>query len=119
MIQTLTVTGVTVTVPVRNVAAAREWYARLLGHGPELEPAPDVVEFELFGEVWLQLLESHANAGTAILRIGVSDLEAQREVVASAGVDVGDIEQVEDVIKFCDFRDPDGNLFSLVEVLAG
>jgi catechol 2,3-dioxygenase-like lactoylglutathione lyase family enzyme len=119
MIETLRVTGVTVTIPVRDLAAASKWYTRLLGHGPEFEPAPDVVEFELFGDVWLQLLEAPANAGTAILRIGVSDVEAQREHVASIGVEVGDVEHVEGVIKLCDFRDPDGNLLSLVEVVAG
>ena len=120
MVETLTVTGVTIGIPVSDVEAAKDWYRAVFGGRQEFEPTPDVLELELFPDVWVQLLpRESATTGSCVLRIGVSDIAEQRSLLEGAGVAVTPIERVEGVVEFCDFTDPDGNRFSLVEVLEG
>lgn len=53
-----------------------------------------------------------------MFRIGVEDIERERDRLLRLGVPVQEIERVESVIAFCDFVDPYGNSLSLYQVLA-
>lgn len=111
------VTSVTVGLPVSDLATAREWYEAALGlDGPDIEPAEGVVEYQL-GPVWLQLGEGEqVGAGGAVLRLGVSDVHAERARMVAMGVDVQEVVVIEGVVSFCDLRDPDGNELSIYTV---
>jgi predicted enzyme related to lactoylglutathione lyase len=109
-------TSVTTGLPVQDLGAAQEWYARVLGHEHELEPAEGLAEFEVHPGSWLQLMEEPE--GRPVFLIGVSDLEAERERLLALGIDVSPIEGIDGVIRFCDFRDPDGNELSLYQVVS-
>jgi predicted enzyme related to lactoylglutathione lyase len=119
MLKSLQISGVTIGIPVPDPDAATEWYARLLGHGPEYVPVPGVSEFELYSGVWLQIMRPEKeNQGGCMLRLGVDDIEAQRELIVGDGIEVTPIDEVEGVVKYCDFDDPYGNRLTLVEVIA-
>jgi lactoylglutathione lyase len=107
-------TSVTMGLPVRDLREAQEWYAGVLGHEHELEPAEGLAEFEVHPGSWLQLMDE----GRPVFRIGVSDIEAERERLLALGVEVSQIDGIEGVIRFFDFQDPDGNDLSLYQVLA-
>lgn len=109
-------TEATITIPVRNVAKAREWYERMLGMPPELEPVPGIVEFRV-GGTWLQLEEGRGGSNGWVFRFGVQSLESERSRLRDAGVAVGETITVPGVIRFSDFTDPDGNVLSLYELL--
>ena len=111
-------TSVTIGVPVRDLGAARHWYESVLElEAPDVEPAPGIVEYEVAG-CWLQLFEGKAGEGAWVLRIGVPDVRAERRRLIALGVAVGEVVEIEGVIAFCDFRDPDGNSLSLYTVPA-
>lgn len=111
----MTVTGVTVGIPVRDLAASRQWYERALGLGaPDLEPADGVVEYAV-GGTWLQLGEDPTHAvmpGHWVFRLGVSDVRTERDRLLALGLDVGELVIIEGVIAYFDFPDPDGNQLS-------
>jgi hypothetical protein len=48
-----------------------------------------------------------------VVRFGVEDAAAEHARLASLGVDVGELERVENVIEYFNFPDPDGNLLSM------
>ena len=111
-------TSMTIGLPVTDLAGASAWYARLLGRGTDLEPVAGVEEFEPVPGCWVQLFEGTPGEGCeCVVRFGVADLQAARARLVGLGIPVGPIEQVEDVIAFCDFTDPWGNQLSLYQVL--
>lgn len=109
-------TSVTIGVPVKNVDEASRWYERCLGLKDSIDPASDIREYELLPDCWLQLSEAATTTSEHCLLLGVSDLEGERERLASLDVEIGDVQRVEGVIAFCDFKDPDGNNLSLYRV---
>lgn len=107
--------SVTVGLPCADLGRSIDWYCKVFELvAPDLEPVPGVVEFKL-GPVWLQLgQEATTRTGAeAIVRFGVTDAEAERSRLAALGVPVGEVQQVESVLEYFDFSDPDGNHLSM------
>jgi hypothetical protein len=112
------VTSVTQLLEVRDLTDAREWYSRLLGRAPDLEPVPDVLEWQLLPNVWIQVAEgANAHATAQMLRMGVDDIDAAVSELAAVNIDVGAVERIEGTIAFCEFADPWGNRLSLYQEL--
>jgi len=103
-------------IAVRDIAKSREWYSRLLGKGPDLEPFPGNVEFKV-GGAWLQIVQGTVGTSGWALRLEVRDLHRERERLRSAGVDAEEIATVPSVIRYFGIRDPDGNELMFFEVL--
>jgi predicted enzyme related to lactoylglutathione lyase len=103
-------------IAVRDIARSREWYSRLLGKGPDLEPFPGNVEFKV-GGTWLQIVQGNVGTSGWALRLEVRDLPRERERLRSAGVDAEEIATVPSVIRYFGIRDPDGNELMFFEVL--
>jgi len=107
--------SVTVGVPSADLSRSVEWYRTAFElDSPDLEPSDGVVEFKL-GPVWLQLGDNSPchGAGRTVLRLGVTDVSAERERLVALGLDVGEMENVDNVIEYFDFADPDGNRLGL------
>lgn len=114
----LTVTGVTIGVPVKDLRAAQRWYEAVLDvDAPDLEPVQGVLEHQV-GGAWLQLSEAGDGPGGGTVRIGVPDVHEQRARLVGLGVEGGDVEVVDGVIAWWDFSDPDSNRLSLYTLLA-
>ena len=109
-------TSVTIGVPVRSVVEASRWYERCLRLTGHIDPASDIREYELVPGCWLQLSETNTAPSEHCLLLGVADLEGERERLVNIGVDVGQIQRVEGVIAFVDFKDPDGNNLGFYQV---
>ena len=107
----------TLDLPVKNLAKAKEWYRQLFEYPPTTAPAPGVVELEL-GTVWLQLHETPVSSGDKALRLGIKELDKQHKRLRDAGLHVEDITLVPDVIRYFDFKDPDGNGLSFYQMMA-
>lgn len=107
--------SVTVGVPTTDLGRSTTWYQQVFELGlPDLEPVEGVVEFRV-GGIWLQLCESRATGSTGgiVVRFGVADAGAERTRLASLGVEVGELQQVENVLEYFDFPDPEGNHLSI------
>jgi catechol 2,3-dioxygenase-like lactoylglutathione lyase family enzyme len=112
-------TSVTIGVPVRDLAAARRWYETLLEvDKPDLEPVAGVVEYQV-GACWLQLSQDDGGPGGWVFRIGVPNVRAERRRLLDLGIEVDDLIEIDGLIAFCDFRDPDGNVLSVYTLVEG
>lgn len=84
-----------------------------------MEPDPGTIELKLTDNVWLQLDDTGylKTGGGSIVRFETKDIDAVHGLVKKLTSDVGDIETVEGVVKYFDFKDPAGNRLSYVQLL--
>src|SRR6266699_6779340 len=103
--------GVRETITVITVsdhAKSKEWYSRLFGKGPDLEPFPGNVEFKV-GGAGVQISKGKVQASSWSLQLGVQDLSRERERLREARIGATEIKTVPNVISYFDLNDPDGN----------
>ena len=120
------ITSVTIGIAVKDIKAATKWYQALLGDVEIMEPDPGTIELLVRDGVWLQLDGSggeylkpvKSGHESSIIRLQVENIEAAHDLAEKLGSDVQDVTTVEGVVSFFDFKDPDGNLLSFVQVLA-
>lgn len=105
-------------VPVRDMSAAVEFYRRWTGREADIVVEPTMQEWQLAPGMWLQVAQKAETAGTSVVRIGVDDVAAARKALLERGVDVDEAVDYFGVVRVADFRDPDGNRFSLVQELS-
>jgi catechol 2,3-dioxygenase-like lactoylglutathione lyase family enzyme len=115
----LDVRSATFAIRTRDLDAARDWYARVLGRPPDLVPDDGVYEWRLAPGAWLQLVAGEPSpVGTGqMARLGVADIGAACAALEAAGARVGDVTTIPDVIAFCELDDPFGNALSLYQDL--
>jgi catechol 2,3-dioxygenase-like lactoylglutathione lyase family enzyme len=105
-------------VPVRDRAAALEWFAVFFGR-----PADEVVGTEAMWRVsdtaWVFVDEHAERAGGALLTLGVEDLDAILARLAAHGVAHEPVETYDNGVRHVVVLDPDGNSLSLAEAPAG
>ncbi len=101
-------------VPVTDIAAAREWYERLMGREPDNNPMDTLIEWQVVDHGWLQVTVDPARAGTAMVNLAVDDLARQLSETVSRGITVGEIHPASKGVEFCPINDPDGNIITLI-----
>ncbi len=106
-------------VRVRDVAAARSWYERLLGDEPSFFPNDLEAVWALGEQRWLYVLEDPANAGRALVTIMVDDLDGAIADVAGRGLSPTDRETYEGGARKAIYHDPDGNEIALGQLPPG
>ena len=107
----------TITViTVSDLPKSREWYSRLFGKVPDLEPFPGNVEFKV-GGAWVQISRGNVRPSSWSLQLEVRDLSRERERLREAGIAATDIKTVPSVISYFDLSDPDGNPMRWFQVL--
>jgi catechol 2,3-dioxygenase-like lactoylglutathione lyase family enzyme len=103
-------------IAVSDIEKSKDWYTRLFGKGPDLEPFPGNVEFKV-GGAWVQIHRGKVKPSTWSLQIGVEDLARERERLLEARVPAPEIQTSPKVISWFDLTDPDGNPLRLFQVL--
>jgi predicted enzyme related to lactoylglutathione lyase len=112
--------SVTIGIAVKSVKEATKWYKSLLGDVETMEPSPGTVELKLTDTAWLQLDDTgylKVGGGATIIRFQTDDIGDAHERAKKLTSDVADIETVEGVVKYFDFKDPAGNRLSYVQLL--
>ncbi|MDA4137356.1 MAG: hypothetical protein OK449_10220 [Thaumarchaeota archaeon] len=105
-----------VEIAVSDLPKSRDWYSRLFGKGPDLEPFPGNVEFKV-GGAWVQIVSGKVRASSWNLQIEVRDLSRERERLRAARIAASEINTVPNVISYFDLSDPDGNTMRWFQVL--
>ena len=103
-------------ITVSDLTKSREWYSRLFGKVPDLEPFPGNVEFKV-GGAWVQVSAGKVKPSSWSLQLEVRDLSRERERLRDAGIAATEIETVPDLISYFDLSDPDGNRMRWFQVL--
>lgn len=113
------VKSVTIGIGVKDVAEATKWYQSLLGEVEMMEPSPGTIELMLTATTWLQLDDTGylaAGGDSAIVRLETDDIEAAHARAKELSTEVDDIEVVEGVVSYFDFKDLSGNRLSYVQL---
>ena len=102
--QTQESVGVRETITVITVsdhANSKEWYSRLFGKGPDLEPFPGNVEYKI-GGAWVQISKGDVKPSSWSFEIEVHDLQRERERLRKAGISATEIQTSPGVISWFD-----------------
>jgi hypothetical protein len=104
-------------VPVKEMAAALEWYAAFFGR-----PADELVGEEALWEIsetaWLVLDDRTDHPGTAVLTLGVTGLDDILSRLAANNIEHDPVETYGNGVRHVDIHDPDGNRLSMAEAPA-
>jgi hypothetical protein len=103
-------------ITVSDLPKSREWYSRLFGKGPDLEPFPGNVEFKL-GGAWVQIVNGKVQPSSWSLQLEVRDLTRERERLREGAIAATEIKTVPDGISYFDLNDPDGNSMRWFQIL--
>ncbi|KYP79543.1 VOC family protein [Ferroacidibacillus organovorans] len=109
----------TIQVRVSDFEKGLNWYKTLLRKEPDFVPHEGFAEWELIPGSWLQVAEGNPTQGNGPLRLGVTDIESERErVMKELGVELFEVYSREEVpVKWGSFSDPWGNRLGLFEYL--
>ena len=110
----MTVQHVLAVIPVHDVDAARDWYTRLLGRGPDNNPMPSLVEWQVVPGAWIQVYMDPDRAGRTQLNLSVDDLDADVAALTDRGIEVGDGVEANKGVRLAPITDPDGNVVTLI-----
>ncbi|PLR76535.1 ornithine monooxygenase [Bacillus sp. V3-13] len=110
----------TVQVRVSNMVEGQKWYETLIKRKPDFIPHDGFAEWELIPGCWLQVAEGTPSEGSGPIRLGVTDIEKERERLMNAlNIENFAIESREEVpVKWGTFSDPWGNRLGLFEYLS-
>jgi hypothetical protein len=93
---------------VRDYAAARPWYERLLGSAPSFLPHATEAVWELAEHRWLFIVEDESPGG-ALQTILVDDLDALIADIGSRGIEPDELVTYSNGVRKAIYRDADGN----------
>jgi catechol 2,3-dioxygenase-like lactoylglutathione lyase family enzyme len=96
-------------IPVRDYAAATDWYERLLGAPPSFLPNDIEAVWEVGEHQYVYIQVRPADAGHALHTLFVDDLDARMAKIAERGLEPAERETYGNGVRKIRFRDPDGN----------
>lgn len=112
--------GISIGIGVQNAQEALSWYKQLLGNVEVMEPVPGLFELKLSDTTWLQLDDTgylELGGKSAIIRLETESIEDSFILTKKITSDVEEINVIEGVVKYFDFKDPSGNRLSFVQVM--
>jgi catechol 2,3-dioxygenase-like lactoylglutathione lyase family enzyme len=95
-----------------DLAAAENWYTKLLGRRPDYRPMDTMIQWDLFAQGGLQLVSDDDLASNGALFLIVGDIETERQRLQGLGISLGD-DFPGSYSTLAQLRDPDGNLVTL------
>ncbi|MCM3710374.1 VOC family protein [Sporosarcina luteola] len=107
----------TIQVRVTEFAKGQDWYTTLLKREPNFIPHDGFAEWELLPGCWLQVAKGIPSVNSGPLRLGVLDLEKERNrIQEELGVKRFELHSREEVpVKWGTFTDPWGNQLGFFE----
>jgi hypothetical protein len=107
----------TVQVRVPNMKEGETWYGTLLNKEPDFVPHDGFAEWELLPGCWLQVAEGTPSPNSGPIRLGVVDLEAEKErLIRLLGVEEFSIQSRKEVpVNWATITDPWGNGIGLFQ----
>jgi hypothetical protein len=109
----------TYQVRVTDFERGKHWYEVLLNKAPDFVPHKDFAEWEIIPGCWLQVAKGTPAANSGPIRLGVKDLETERQrMINDLQAPYFEIHSREEVpVKWATFQDPWGNQLGFFEYL--
>jgi predicted enzyme related to lactoylglutathione lyase len=108
------ISNVLAVLTVADMDSGRAWYERLMGRAADANPMESLAEWQVTETGWIQLVRDADRAGTAVLTLGVDDLEGHTAELAERDLTVGAI-TTGDFTIFASITDPEGNTITFAE----
>jgi catechol 2,3-dioxygenase-like lactoylglutathione lyase family enzyme len=97
---------------VRDFAAARGWYEKLLGE-PAFLPHETEAVWTLAEDRSVYIVEAAGAVGSGVVTLFVDDLDARVAEIAGRGLEPDERETYANGVRKTTYRDPDGNEIGL------
>jgi hypothetical protein len=113
------INGLTIQLKVSTFAKGLRWYTTLLRREPDFIPHEHFAEWELVKGAWLQIALGEPAEKGGPLRLGVEDIDLERErLMRELDIVIEEVQTREGVpAAWCTFEDPDGNRVGLYQEL--
>ena len=112
--RSMDIQGLFAVACVSDMATSTQWYACLIGRGPDDRPMETLVQWRNLGGAGLQLVVDADKAGTSLITIVTPAMDRAREKLTAASLKLGpDIQG--DFGTIAQIDDPDGNRITLAE----
>lgn len=113
----MNIKSVAIGIPVNNLEKSAKWYKDIFDPEKELISTDfQMIEYKT-GPIWIQLFEGKTENSHNVVNFEVENLEKEynrlKEMTVISNEEIIDIP---DVIKYLEFKDPDGNKLTFVEV---
>lgn len=115
----LEVSNVLSGLAVRDMDAASEWMARLLGRPADARPMDGLADWHLPPHGTLQLVRDPDRAGGSVITLQVLDIAVAEAELAERGLDLRCDDTSSTKVKFGQLTDPDGNSITIIEARPG
>jgi predicted lactoylglutathione lyase len=103
----MTITNAFASLAVRDLAASKQWYEKLLGPGSQ--PMPEVVEWTLGHGGGVQVYRLPERAGQGSCTLVVNDIDETAEQLQSSGLAPEATPSRTERVDTIMIKDPDGN----------
>ena len=104
------------SVAVKDLNAAIEWYAQVLGKQPDSRPMPEVAEWKFERGGWLQVYQLPERAGVGSFTLAVSNIDEHVAQLTNLGIDTSQ-RSSRNKVKTLMIADPDGNHIAFAETI--
>ncbi len=94
---------------VRDLAAAQDFYERVLGKPPAFFPHDEEAVWEVAEHRYLYILVDGEHAGGGLVTLFAEDLDAVAAAISARGLEPRERETYGDGVRKLTYRDPDGN----------
>lgn len=104
-------------IPVSNLEKSVKWYREIFLPEEEINVSDEMpmVEYKI-GQIWIQLFEGNVKKCDNTLSFEVENLQEEcKRLKKMSVIDNEEIEDIPGLVKYLEFKDPDGNKLYLVE----
>lgn len=103
-------------MPVTDLGAAVDWYARLIGRPADVPVNETEVMWQFTDTAFLYVVLDPEHAGGGLVSLSVADLDAAVAEAAERGVPGAEIHLVGSAGRRATCTDPDGNRVALIQI---
>ncbi|WP_226345986.1 VOC family protein [Agilicoccus flavus] len=111
--------GLTIAINAGDNTEVLDFYTLVFDRGPDTAPLDDFLEWEVCRGTWLQISTGHDRPGAnnARVRFECDDIDSASARLHEAGVPLGEVVTVPDVVAFLNFSDNWGNALGFYQLL--
>jgi predicted enzyme related to lactoylglutathione lyase len=103
-------------IPVADLDRAIDWYERLFGAPPDMAPNDTERTWRLTDQSWVYVVADPERAGKGLVTLMVDDLDARLDAIRERGIDVGEVEEINEKTRKAEIVDPEGNRIGFGQV---
>ncbi len=106
------------SIYVKELQLCVDWYANFLGREHDRVPQESCREWEIVKNFYLQVLVHPEGPSSSSVAFIVASLDRETQALSMRGIEVEKFEEYSGFVKTAVFKDPEGNIVTLVETIS-